>query len=335
VLVDSFDYALPPELIAQEPAPRGQSRMLRISRSGGAFGFATFADFPRLLRPGDLLVRNDARVIPARLFGRDEAGRSVEVFLLERHGAEEATVLVRPARRARAGVRIELPEDVEARVIEDGPRGRRRVRFSPPLDAPRLARIGTVPLPPYIRRPARPEDRERYQTVFARVDGAVAAPTAGLHFTEPILEEIRGRGVEIVDLTLLVGPGTFRPVTVERVGEHRLDAESVAVPKETARRIAEARRTGGRVVAVGTTVTRALESWIRDPRPSFRTDLFIVPGFEFLAVDALLTNFHLPRSTLLMLVSAFAGRDRILEAYRRAVEARFRFYSYGDCMFIE
>jgi S-adenosylmethionine:tRNA ribosyltransferase-isomerase len=335
VLVDSFDYDLPVELVAQQPLPRGQARMMCLPRAEGPIRHSVFSEFAGRLRPGDLLVRNDARVIPARIFGQDDAGRPVEILLTERPGPDEAWVLARPARRARPGARIRLPEGIEARVIESGDAGRRRVRFFPPLDDARLSRVGRVPLPPYIRRSDEPADKESYQTIFARVDGAVAAPTAGLHFTREILDEIRSRGIGIADLTLLVGPGTFRPVTAERVADHKLDEEAVAVPAETGRRILQVRREGGRVVAVGTTVTRALETWIRRPAERFRTGLFIVPGFEFRVVDALLTNFHLPRSTLLMLVAAFAGRERVLDAYRAAVAERYRFYSYGDCMFIE
>lgn len=294
---------------------------------------------PEYLRPGDLLVRNDVRVFPARLLGETRgetgaAGRPVELLLLEREDDGRWTCLARPGRRARPGAALAFPESVSARVDEVLPDGRRRVSFSPPVDYDRLERIGHVPIPPYIRRPDSPADRDRYQTVFARSNGAVAAPTAGLHFTEEILKAVRERGVAIADLSLRIGSGTFRPVTEQDTDGHRMEEESVSIPESTVAGVEEARSRGGRVVAVGTTVTRALEAWARRPRGDFRTDLFILPGFEFQVVDALLTNFHLPRSTLLMLVSAFAGRENILAAYREAAEREYFFYSYGDAMLI-
>lgn len=334
VLVDLFDYELPAGLIAQNPIARGASRLLTLDRRTGAAGHRRFAEFPDLLQPGDLLVRNDARVVPARLRGVDSAGREVELFVLERRAGRGALCLARPGRRTRAGARVLLPEGVVATVLEVLGDGKRRVKFSPPLEEELLERIGHVPLPPYIKRPDTEQDRERYQTLFARVPGAVAAPTAGLHFTEEILARLRAGGVGVADLTLLVGAGTFKPVTARDSDDHILEAEEVSLPEETASRVRETRARGGRVVAVGTTVTRALESWAREGRENFRTSLFITPGFEFRAVDALLTNFHLPKSTLLMLVCAFAGREPVLAAYREAVRERYRFTSYGDAMFI-
>jgi S-adenosylmethionine:tRNA ribosyltransferase-isomerase len=350
VRVDLFDYDLPAERIAQEARPRGASRLLTLDRRTGAVAHRTFADFPDLLAPGDVLVRNDVRVRPARLYGRDAAGRLVEIFLLaplaeDRHAW---SALARPGRRARKGSRISLEGDESlAAAVEDvAPDGRRTIRFDRVLDDAMLDRIGHVPLPPYIRRtagaPDRPEDREAYQTVFARDPLAVAAPTAGLHFTPEILERIRRRGCEIADLTLAVGPGTFKPVTADDTEGHALDAEEVFLPEHTRALVEKTRASGGRVVAVGTTVTRSLEAAARLPaEPAapagdrrFSTDLFITPGFPFRAVDALLTNFHLPRSTLLMLVSAFAGRENVLAAYAEAVREKYLFYSYGDAMFI-
>ena len=339
MLVDLFDYELPAARIAQSPGPRGGSRLLVLSRETGAIAHRRFRDLPEYLRPGDLLVRNDARVFPARLLGEargspGEAGRPVELLLLEREDDGRWTCLARPGRRAKPGNALVFPESVSARVDEVLSDGRRRVSFSPPVDFERLERIGHMPIPPYIRRPDSPADRDRYQTVFARSNGAVAAPTAGLHFTEEILAAVRGRGVPIADLSLRIGAGTFRPVTEPDTGGHRMEEESVSIPESTQAQVEATRSRGGRVVAVGTTVTRALESWVRSPQGEFRTDLFIVPGFEFRVVDALLTNFHLPRSTLLMLVSAFAGRENVLAAYREAAAKEYFFYSYGDAMLI-
>jgi S-adenosylmethionine:tRNA ribosyltransferase-isomerase len=333
VLVDLFDYALPADRIAQEPRERGTSRLLVLDRDTGATAHRTVADLPSLLEPGDLLVRNDARVIPARLRGRRQR-RDVEIFLLQAEAGGGWTCLVRPGRRARTGDAIELPGGMRATVADVRPDGKRVVEFDPPLTRERLEAIGSIPLPPYIRRPDDERDRAWYQTVFARAEGAVAAPTAGLHFTEEIFAALRGKGVGVADLTLLVGPGTFRPVTAREAADHVMDGERVRIPEETLSRVRETRARGGRVVAVGTTVTRALEAWRVEDRSEFSTNLFITPGFEFRVVDALVTNFHLPRSTLLMLVSAFAGRERVLAAYAEALAGDYRFYSYGDAMFV-
>lgn len=332
MLVDLFDYALPADRIAQEPRERGTSRLLVLDRDTGAMAHRGIADLPSLLEPGDLLVRNDARVIPARLRGT-RAGRDVEIFLLEPEPGGGWTCLVRPGRRARRGDVIELP-GIRATVAEIRPDGKRVVQFDPPLSPERLDAIGSIPLPPYIRRPDDARDRAWYQTIFARADGAVAAPTAGLHFTEEIFAALRAKGVGVADLTLLVGAGTFKPVTAPDSGGHVMDGERVRIPGETIGRIRETKARGGRIVAVGTTVTRALEAWHVEGREAFTTRLFITPGFEFGIVDALLTNFHLPRSTLLMLVSAFAGRQRTLAAYAEALRGDYRFYSYGDAMFV-
>ncbi len=291
-------------------------------------------------------MRNDVRVRHARLYGRDAAGRLVEIFLLRPSGddAKVWTALARPGRRARRGSSLRFAEGLTASVEEVAPDGRRRVAFDRPVENALLARIGSIPLPPYIRRrpgePDSPEDREAYQTVYAREPLAVAAPTAGLHFTPEVLGRIAARGGGIADLTLAVGAGTFKPVTSEDTAGHVLDPEEVRIPQRALTLLARARESGRRVVAVGTTVTRALEAAVRREKPpgdrdlEFSTDLFITPGFEFRAVGALLTNFHLPRSTLLMLVCAFGGRDRVLAAYREAVREGYLFYSYGDAMFI-
>jgi len=333
VLVDLFDYALPADRIAQEPRERGTSRLLVLDRDTGATAHRTVADLPSLLEPGDLVVRNDARVIPARLAGR-RAGRDVEIFLLQEEGGGGWTCLVRPGKRALPGDAIDLPSGMRATVAAVLPDGKRVVEFDPPLTPERLDAIGSMPLPPYIRRPDDARDRAWYQTVFARADGAVAAPTAGLHFTEEIFAAIRAKGADVADLTLLVGAGTFRPVTAREATDHVMDGERVRIPEETLARVRETRARGGRIVAVGTTVTRALEAWRIEGRPEFTTRLFITPGFAFGVVDALVTNFHLPRSTLLMLVSAFAGRERVLAAYAEALADGYRFYSYGDAMFV-
>ncbi len=339
MLVDLFDYELPAARIAQVPGPRGRSKLLVLGRSSGDVTHRQFGDLPSLLRPGDLLVRNDVRVFPARLLGRaesdsDEAAKPIELLLLEPEENGRWRCLARPGRRARAGRTLRFPGGFLGKVEEVFPDGKRAVSFSPSLDFDALERIGHVPLPPYIRRPDAADDRDRYQTVFARSLGAVAAPTAGLHFTEEVFEKIRNAGVEIADLELRIGAGTFRPVTALDTSEHRMDSELDRIPEATAQRDEAARSRKSRVVAVGTTATRALEAWALGGRLEFATDLFIAPGFPFRIVDALITNFHLPRSTLLMLVSAFAGRENVLNAYREAISRDYLFYSYGDAMFI-
>jgi S-adenosylmethionine:tRNA ribosyltransferase-isomerase len=342
--VSLFDYELPRELIAQEPAePRDSSRLLVLDRSSGAREDRRFGELVELLRPGDCLVANRSRVIPARLLGVTESGgRSVELLMLRPVGGDRWEALVRPGRRCRVGARLELAGGAaRARVVGEGREGTRVVAIEGPWPVRELLeRHGLPPLPPYIARhdAPKPEDRERYQTVYARDDGSVAAPTAGLHFTPELLARLEGRGVAVHYLTLHVGPGTFRPLRAERVEEHRLEAEPIDIPAATVRAIHEAKRVGRRVIAVGTTTARALE-WAAGDDGSVRggageADLFIRPGHRFRIVDALVTNFHLPRSSLLVLVSAFAGRDVVFEAYRHAVASRYRFYSYGDAMLI-
>lgn len=328
MLTRDFDYELPEERIAQEPAPRGESRLLVLDAEGPE-RHRRVRDLPGLLRPGDLLVLNDTRVIPARLYGRRGEGK-MEVLLVEKLGEQDWEALVRPGRRARPGTEIVF-EGLTAEVV-DKREDRYRLRFSEPVE-PHLDRLGHIPLPPYIHRPDEAADRERYQTVFARTPGAIAAPTAGLHFSERLLEEIAAAGVGIARVTLHVGIGTFKPVSVERVEDHRMDRERYEVGEETAEAIRRTRESGGRIVAVGTTVVRTLES-SGGEAGSGSTELFITPGFQFRVVDALLTNFHLPRSTLLMLVSAFAGRERVLAAYEEAIREGYRFYSYGDAMLV-
>jgi len=342
VRTDLFDYELPVERIAQHPRPRGSSRLLTLDRESGAIAHRRFAELPELLRPGDLLVRNDVRVQPTRLYGRDEHDRLVEIFLVRALDGDRRRwlALAKPGRRAKAGRSIRFDPGITARVLEVDPQARRVVEFDRPMSDALIAEIGHVPLPPYIRRepgaPDDPEDRERYQTVYAREPLAVAAPTAGLHFTEETFAALSAREVEIADLTLAVGAGTFKPVVAEELALHHLEGEEVSIPEETMTSIGRARDEGRRVVAVGTTVTRALEAWARQPDSSarFPTDLFITPGFEFRVVGALLTNFHLPRSTLLMLVCAFAGRENVLAAYAAAIRREYLFYSYGDAMLV-
>lgn len=336
MLVSEFDFSLPADRIAQRPRPRGESRLLVLD---GAERHRRISDLPRLLRPGDLLVVNDTRVIPARLFARRSGGGVVELLLAERLGECTWECLARPGRRARAGTRLTLGESLTAEVVAETPDGRRKIRFSEPVE-PHLDALGHVPLPPYIDRPDEAADRERYQTVWAREPGAIAAPTAGLHFSAEILAALDAAGVERVAVTLHVGLGTFKPVTALLVHEHRMEREHYRIPESTATAIAAAHRQGRRIVAVGTTVVRTLESAALDGGGEIRpgagsTEIFITPGFEFRAVDVLLTNFHLPASTLLMLVSAFAGRERVLAAYREAIAEGYLFYSYGDAMLAE
>ena len=340
--LDDFDYQLPSELIALEPASRRDAaRLLTLERATGATGELTVADFPGLLRPEDLLVLNDTRVIPARLFGAKESGGRVEVFLVRRlEGASETwEFLIRASKSPRPGSRIVMAEGVLATVAERASGESWQVTFTGTDDfLAWLDRVGSMPLPPYIRRSAAAADRERYQTVFSRELGAVAAPTAGLHFTPELLARVESAGVAIATLTLHVGLGTFMPVRVDDIREHRMHRERFSIPEATSAAIARCKERGGRVVAVGTTAARALEYRATEdgtvPPGSGEADIFIYPGYRFRVVDALLTNFHLPKSTLLMLVSAFAGQERILAAYQEAVARRFRFYSYGDAMFI-
>ncbi len=341
MLTRDFDYHLPEDSIAQEAAPRGESRLLVLDAEGSE-RHRIAREIPSLLRAGDLLVLNDTRVIPARLFGRrDGADGKMEALLVEKIGTPENIggtdweALVRPGKRAKPGTILRFG-DLSAEVTAKREDGRTVLRFSEPVE-PHLDRLGHIPLPPYIRRPDRAEDRERYQTVYARTPGAVAAPTAGPHFTEAMLAEAEAAGIGIARVTLHVGIGTFKPVAVENLEDHRMDRERYEIGEEAAEAIRRTRESGGRIVAVGTTVVRTLESAARlgegDVKPGAgSTELFITPGYEFRAVDVLLTNFHLPRSTLLMLVSAFAGRERVMAAYEEAVREGYRFYSYGDAM---
>lgn len=352
--VADFDFDLPTELIAQQPpAERGQSRMLVMSRATGAVRDARFADFSALLQPGDLLVLNDSRVIPARLFARRTLVRDrqhpsglIEVLLTEPAGVGEWRALVRPGKKVGVGERLVFPTAtgeiaLEAEVLERGEFGERLLRFAPVEDFfTAVERIGHMPLPPYIHRQDADADRERYQTVFARERGSVAAPTAGLHFTPQTLEALAQRGVEVARVTLHVGLGTFAPLRVDNVSDVHLHRERYTITAATAEAVNRARQEGRRIVAVGTTVVRTLEHCAQEAKGqpleahSGTTEIFISPGYEFRLVKGLLTNFHLPQSSLLMLVSAFAGREAVLTAYRHAVKESYRFFSYGDCMFL-
>ena len=401
MLVSDFDYYLPEELIARRPlADRAASRLLHVHRDSDELAERQFRDFPELLRPDDLLVFNNTKVLPARLYGHRSGARAqrlseenpaardflrgkVEVLLTKQLSASplEWEALVHPGRKLGLGEHVyfggnadEASHELAAEIVGRGTFGERHLRFDPVDDFfAILNRIGHIPLPPYIDRPDTPEDREQYQTVYAKPPGSVAAPTAGLHFTPEILERIRQRGIETAELTLHVGLGTFQPIREEVVEEHKLHTEWFEIPPDTAERIQRARDAGRRIVAVGTTTVRTLEYATRNPgyvipsesaaadesrdllffSPLARAgrspgnldgrivahhgeaDIFIYPGFEFRVVGAMLTNFHLPKSTLLMLVSAFAGRERVIRAYEHAVQACYRFYSYGDCMLVE
>ena len=338
--ISDFDYFLPPELIAQDPAPDRDSSglmVVRLDREG--FEHRRFSDLVEYLEPGDVLVINDTKVIPARLMGTKEpSGARVEVLLLKQLDARRWEALVRPGKRARPGTRLVFKRGLlEGRVLADTEFGGRVVEmdftgsFAEVLDE-----VGIMPLPPYIKKPLL--DKDRYQTVYARLAGSAAAPTAGLHFTESLLAGIREMGVAVAPVLLHVGLGTFRPVKEADITRHRMHEEYYEVPAETASIIAEARGRGGRVIAVGTTTTRCLESAADDGgrlRPGAGwTGIFIYPGYRFKAIDGMVTNFHLPKSTLLMMVSALAGREKIMAAYKEAVERRYRFFSFGDAMLI-
>jgi S-adenosylmethionine:tRNA ribosyltransferase-isomerase len=340
--LSDFDYHLPDELIAQSPLDERQaSRMMVVDRATGKIDDRNFADLSELLSAGDILVLNNTKVFPARLLGRSETGASVEVLLVKELDENVWEVLARPAKRLPVGKQIVFDDGLSAKVIERAGDGKTLVRFqfSDTFEAI-LDRIGKTPLPPYIKRAdgTLETDKNRYQTVFAKIRGSIAAPTAGLHFTDEVISTIENRGVEIIEITLHVGYGTFEPVRAEDISEHRVSPEIYEIEENSASSLNRALHEDRRIVAVGTTTTRALESCITQHDKFFAgrgvAELTITPGYEFKAVDALLTNFHLPRSSLLILVSTFAGRELIMRAYEHAVASGYRFYSYGDCMFI-
>ena len=336
--VSDFDYRLPPELIAQEPlADRASSRLLVLDRASGSIRHTGFTDFVDLVAPLDVLVLNVSRVIPARLYGKRESGNAAELLLVRALPDGTWLAMGHPGGKLKPGRTVRFGDDSAVEIVEVLGGGLRRVTFVGQLDAAAtLAKYGTVPLPPYIRRLPRPEDRGRYQTVYAEHDGSVAAPTAGLHFTPELLERIKRRGTAVATLDLQIGPGTFKPVDVDDLADHPMHAEAYRVSDDAAELINARRKAGGRVWAVGTTVVRTLET-VAAPGGTIRpgagdTSLFVYPPYTFRAVDRLLTNFHLPRSTLLMLVCAFGGYEHVMRAYREAVKERYRFYSYGDAM---
>jgi S-adenosylmethionine:tRNA ribosyltransferase-isomerase len=335
-----FDYEYPPEAVAQHPLPdRSASRLLMLDHASGAIRHRNFRDFPHLLTAGDVLVLNTSRVIPARLRGTRENGREAELLLVHAEPDDQWLAMVHPGGKLKVGRRIRFGDDAIAEIVDVLRGGLRRIRFTGPADVSKLMQhFGAVPLPPYITRAAEPSDSERYQTIFADVDGSVAAPTAGLHFTQDLLRQLSDRGVQIANTLLHVGPGTFKPVDVDDPSQHTMHAEWYAISDATADTINTARAHGHRIWAVGTTVTRTLETAAAGANEvtagSGWTDLFIYPPFEFRIVDALLTNFHLPRSTLLMLVAAFAGYGHTMAAYHAAIVEGYRLFSYGDAMVV-
>ncbi len=334
-----FNYDLPEELIAQTPLERRDgSRLMHLDRITGAVEHRHFFDLPEYLRPGDCLVLNDSRVLPARLIGRRETGGAVEVLLLRDRGEGVWECLTRPGRKTQPGTKLSFGEgELTATVVDAIEDGNKLIKFHyEGIFLEVLERLGKMPLPPYIKTEL--EDQERYQTVYSREVGSAAAPTAGLHFTPELLEKIAAMGVKVCYLTLHVGLGTFRPVKADNIEEHEMHSEYCIVPDETAKIVTETKKAGGRVVCVGTTSCRTIESFANedgtlDPKSGW-TDIFIFPGYRFKCMDALVTNFHLPESTLIMLVSAFAGREHVLAAYEEAVRERYRFFSFGDAMFI-
>lgn len=336
--ISDFDYEYPAELIAQRPLPdRSASRLLVLDRATGAISHRYFHDFPDLVTPGDVLVVNASRVIPARLTATRDNGRPAEVLLVYEEEDGSWLTMVHPGGKLKVGRRVSLGDAAEIEIVAVLTGGLRRVRFHNIQAREAMARYGATPLPPYISRPADKEDHERYQTIFARDEGSVAAPTAGLHFTPEIVQSVRDRGAQVAEITLHVGPGTFKPVEVEDPAKHVMHAEWYEIPEATADAVNRARESGGRVWAIGTTAARTLEAAaLRHPLPLSAatgwTDLFIYPPFQFRVVDTLLTNLHLPRSTLLMLVASFAGHEHTMAAYRAAVAERYRLYSYGDAM---
>jgi len=331
--LSEFDYSLPKELIAQYPVrERQKCRLMVLDRSKRSIAHKTFEDITGYFNEGDLVVLNDTKVMPARLFGKRKTGGRVELFLLEKKNPV-CEALVRPSGRVKEGEKIALESGDEAEILNRGEVGR-FVRFNSPLEGI-LEKAGHVPLPPYIDRDDEESDRHDYQTVYGKIEGATASPTAGLHFTEELIGRVKGRGARIGYVTLHTNYGTFAPVKSEDVESHRMHKEYFELPEETARAVAQTKKGGGKVFAVGTTATRVLETCADAMRAAKGyTDFYIYPGYKFKVVDILITNFHLPKSTLMLLVSAFAGKDFIFEAYRQAIEMRYRFFSYGDAMLI-
>ncbi len=338
--LDEFDYPLPKSLIAQYPSPhRGESRLMALCRTEGKIEHRTFKDIQDYLRPGDLLVMNNTRVLPARLIGRKETGGKVEVLLIPSWNGvrREWEALVKHVGKRKGTVRIHFDHETYGE-LQEVKGGKGKITFTGKSVEELLAKAGRIPLPPYIKREDESLDRERYQTVYAEKDGSIAAPTAGLHFTQPLIQALKEKGVQIAYITLHIGPGTFTPVKATSVEDHRMEQEWVEIPEGVAETIERTKQQGRKVIAIGTTTTRALESFAegegRIHSGRELVSLFIHPPYQFRMIDGLLTNFHLPKSTLIMLVSAFAGKEFILRAYREAVERKYRFYSYGDAMLI-
>lgn len=344
--ISEFDYNLPEELIAQFPTQKRElSRMLVLDRQSGEIAHKHFYDIVDLLSQDDVLILNNTKVIPARLLGEKDTGAKIEVFLLKNTDGKQWEALIKPSKRVKNGTIIKFSEELQAKVLERIPNDKWMVELIYDGDFyPILDRVGNIPLPPYIERKLSDEqikhlDYERYQTVYAKNRGSVAAPTAGLHFSTEILEKLSKKGINIGYITLNVGLGTFRPVKCENILDHKMDSETYEITQETADLINNAKAMGKNIVAVGTTTVRTLESayqkYGKIKACHDSSEMFIYPGYEFKVIDKLITNFHLPKSTLLMLVSALAGRDKIFEAYKQAIEMKYRFYSYGDCMFIK
>lgn len=335
MLKSDFYYELPEELIAQTPAePRDSSRLMVISRESGEMTHDRFFNICGYLRKGDLLIMNDSKVFPARIFGKKrDTGVVSELLLLKRKGLNEWETMVRPGRRLKPGVIVDFPEGLSGEIVDTLEGGNRLVRFSFEGDFfDILDRIGQMPLPPYITEKLKNNDR--YNTVYCRETGSAAAPTAGLHFTEKELKAVREMGVDTAFVTLHVGLGTFRPVKEDNILDHKMHTEHYDIPSETVEKINACKQRGGRVIAVGTTSCRTLESYAQSGKTTDDTSIFIYPGYEFKCIDGLITNFHLPESTLIMLVSAFLGREKTLNAYKTAIEEKYRFFSFGDCTFI-
>ncbi len=339
--VTDFDYHLPEELIAQRPKQkRDDSRMMVVDRQSGQISHEHFYDILQYLKPTDCLVLNDSKVLPARIFGtKIGTGAKVEFLLIKRIKGDRWETMVRPGKKLKPGDRVSFGDVLIGEIIDYGPDGTRIVDFSyEGIFMEKLEQIGHMPLPPYIRREAGEGDKDRYQTVYCREEGSVAAPTAGLHFTKELLSRVEDVGIKIIYVTLHVGIGTFRPVKADLVEDHHMHFEEYEISEEAARIINETKTAGGRIISVGTTSTRTLESAAESngtiPAGSGSTDIFIYPGYEFKVIDSLITNFHLPKSTLMMLISAFYDREKVLEAYEEAKRQKYRFFSYGDAMFI-
>ncbi|MBI5804453.1 tRNA preQ1(34) S-adenosylmethionine ribosyltransferase-isomerase QueA [candidate division TA06 bacterium] len=336
--LSSFDYNLPPELIAKSPAEkRDSSRLMVLRRNDGHIEHRRFSDIVEYLKPSDILVLNNTKVIPARLIGhKKQTGGEVEILLLRHESENLWNCLVRPGRRLMPGARVEFKDGLmEAEIVEHREGGQRLVRFTHQGDFYQiLEKVGQVPLPPYIDRKPMEADKNRYQTIYAKEEGAVAAPTAGLHFTPELMEKVKDKGVEVLEILLHVGWGTFKSVESDDIREHKMDAEYYKISREAAEKIKNGKLENRKIVVVGTTTSRALESFGQSGKLSDWTEIFIYPPYQFKIVDSLVTNFHLPKSTLIMLVSALAGRENVMNAYQQAIENRYRFFSYGDAMMV-